>query len=119
VTRLWAERSGTKIPAKKIEFFCQEYPEWLWGSSILLFNGSWVSSLGEKWSGHEADHFHLVVRSRIRAAIPLLPIYVLMVMTGTTLLFSSLPTSLLLPKRRLCVLDYGICVSPNKLILLE
>jgi hypothetical protein len=62
-------------------------------------------------------YFHLLVRARIHGAIPLLHIYVFLVMTGTTLPFSSLPTSLLLFKRRLCVLDYG-CVSPNKLILL-
>jgi hypothetical protein len=35
-------------------------------------------SLGVKWLGREVDHIHLVPRSRIRGAIPILPHYVFM-----------------------------------------
>jgi hypothetical protein len=49
VTRLWGERFGTKILAKIIDLFSfLKYPDWLWGSPILLFNGYWVSFLGGK-----------------------------------------------------------------------
>ena len=121
MTRLCAVWSGTKIPAKTIVSFSVKNIQN--GSGVHLFcysKGPGFPSRGKSGHGMRlTTHAALVVSSRIHGAVPLLPIYVFMVMTGTTLPFSSLPASVLLFKTRLCVLDYGICVSPSELILLE
>jgi len=120
VTRLRAERSGTKIPAKTIDFLFQKYPEWLWGSPIILFNWYWVSFLGKKWPGHEADH-SLPTDGEVKNtwSYASTPHICLHGDDRDNFTFFIFMTSLLPFKRRVCVLDYGICVSPNKLILLE
>jgi len=54
--------------------FCPKRPEWLWGSTSLLFNGYRVISRGQNAQGERLTiHFHLVPRLGISGAIPPLP----------------------------------------------
>jgi hypothetical protein len=44
------------------------YPDWPWGSPILLYNGHRVSFLGIKWPGHGVAHPPLSIKGK---AVPL------------------------------------------------
>lgn len=48
-------------------------PDWLWEPSDLLFSGCWGALYqGVKWPEHEADHSHVLQRSRVSGAVTVL-----------------------------------------------
>jgi len=60
-------------------------PDQPWGPLCLLYNEYGGYFLGVKWFSHEVDHSpHLAPRLRMNGAIPLLPSYAFMTLTGTT-----------------------------------
>jgi len=69
-------------------FSSSKHPDRFWGPLSFYFKGmGGVLSLGVKQPGCEVTtHFHVTVRPRMSIATLLLPLYVLMMWTATTLL---------------------------------
>ena len=69
-------------------FSSLNHPDRFWGPLSFYFKGTGVLSLGVKQPGCEVTtRFHIILKSRMSIATPLLSLlYVLMVWTATTLL---------------------------------
>ena len=60
------------------EFFIfPEYPFFLWGPPSLLFGGYQGSFHMADWDMKPSTHVHLVPRLRMSGAVPLFPLYLL------------------------------------------
>jgi hypothetical protein len=73
-------RAGMPEEARE---YSENRPDPLWGPPILLFSGYVGCVPGVKQLGHEVDHLR-TSRLRMSGAIPLLPLYAFMALTGTT-----------------------------------
>jgi hypothetical protein len=76
------------IPSRGKSFIpSPEHPDWIWGSTILLFNKYWNLFLHRYsgWGMKLIIHLHLELRIRMCGAIPLIPLCAFVAETGTTL----------------------------------
>jgi len=86
VTRLWAGQPRIWILLGIGFFCCPKHPDWPWGPPSFLFSGYWDSVLGVKQPGHKVRH---LLPRLMSEALPLLPHYAVMVVTGTALIFAD------------------------------
>ena len=89
VTRLLAGRSGVRIPVGAGDFSVSQNLQTGAGSHpVLYLMGAEVLSRRQSGGGVKlSTHFHLEPRLRMSGVIPQLPLYAMMALIGTTLLY--------------------------------